>query len=236
MIRVERPGDAEVSKENDARRERLMKARVEMGFASAQKAADGIGVPPSTYRAHENGSRPIGKDDAFRYGKALGVYGEWLWSGVGEMIDKTAALPSPNAVFHQPYERRVIRKLHVKGRALGGEGGIMMIDGLVVDEVECLPSLENVTEAYAVYVAGDSMEPRYYAGEVAYIHPLRPPRKGDFVVVQVTVDGTVTGYLKRYVGWREDELIVEQFNPPKEIAFTRAMVKDVHLVVGSAMR
>jgi phage repressor protein C with HTH and peptisase S24 domain len=235
MIRVEKTGD-EMSRENDARRTRLVKARVEKGFRSAQKAAEALGVPASTYRAHENGGRPIGEDDALRYGKAFGVHGEWLWSGIGDMVDKSAKLPSPNAVLQPTYERKLSRKLHVKGRAHGSEGGITMIDDLVVDEVECLPSLENVTEAYAVYVAGDSMEPRYYAGEVAYIHPLRPPRRGDFVVVQVIVEGSITGYLKRYVGWREGELVVEQLNPPREITFPAPVVKDVHLVVGSAMR
>ena len=48
-------------------------------------------------------------------------------------------------------------------------------------EVLAPPQLEGVEGAKAVYVRGRAMEPRYYAGEIVYLHPSRPPNPGDFV-------------------------------------------------------
>lgn len=51
--------------------ERLGEARVLAGYRSAREAALAHEWPESTYRAHENGTRTIGLDDATRYARAF---------------------------------------------------------------------------------------------------------------------------------------------------------------------
>ena len=45
--------------------------------------------------------------------------------------------------------------------------------------------------AFAVTIAGDSMEPRYQAGDVAFLEPSRPLRQQDLVIARLR-DGDVT--------------------------------------------
>ena len=109
------------------------------------------------------------------------------------------------------------------------------MNGQIVDTIPTIPSLEGVPGAYAVYVSGDSMEPRYMAGEALYVHPNRPVRRGDYVVIQIrnAVGEPPLGFVKRYVTKTPTVLIVSQFNPAGEIEFPIASVVSVHRVVGS---
>jgi phage repressor protein C with HTH and peptisase S24 domain len=58
-------------------------------------------------------------------------------------------------------------------------------------------------------------------------------RRGDFVVAQVQEEenGPVLAYVKRFLRWNAEELILTQYNPEKELAFVSRNVKSVHLVV-----
>src|SRR5213080_3893433 len=66
------------------RGERLRYAR-ERHFKSARLAAKAMGVPVSTYGAHERaedpGGRDFGPEEAVRYGKRFKVMPEWLLTG-----------------------------------------------------------------------------------------------------------------------------------------------------------
>src|SRR5437899_2555864 len=52
----------------------------------------------------------------------------------------------------------------IYGQAVGGKDGEFVLSGNQVSEVLAPPSLSHVRDAYAVYVVGGSMEPRYFAG------------------------------------------------------------------------
>lgn len=54
---------------------RLRAAREAAGYRSARAAALDHGWPESTYRAHENGTRTIGQDDAERYARIFRTKG-----------------------------------------------------------------------------------------------------------------------------------------------------------------
>lgn len=221
--------------EMDSRAKRLIAAREFAGIGSARAAALKFGWPESSYRSHENGTRGIGRDDAGRYAEAFGVRPDWLFHGRGPMRDESVArvLPSPNAILPGVPVAFPTRQIPVYGLAKAGLEGALILDGTVIDRIPALPGLEAVPDAYAVYVAGDSMEPRYFAGEAVYIHPTKPPRKGDFVVAQIIEDGGVTGYVKRLVGYDGDDLILAQFNPPQERRFAMVQVAKVELIVGT---
>src|SRR5215471_12365645 len=54
------------------------------------------------------------------------------------------------------------------GQAVGGKDGEFILNGNRIVDVLAPPSLQGVPDAYAVYVVGDSMEPRYFAGEAVF--------------------------------------------------------------------
>ncbi|MGA0595642.1 S24 family peptidase [Enterovirga sp. CN4-39] len=143
--------------------------------------------------------------------------------------------PQPNAVIGPEITTTSVKRLPVFGSAQAGPGGAFSWTNAPVDDVACPPALLSVPEAYAVYVVGDSMEPRYFAGETVYVHPSKPARRGDFVVLQVrTASDAVVGYIKRLVRTSEVSITVEQLNPEKQMTFELADVVAVHRIVSSS--
>jgi len=118
------------------------------------------------------------------------------------------------------------------GQAAGGIDGDFILNGNEIDRVAAPPSLAGVPGAYAVHISGDSMEPRYFDGEIAYINPQTRCRKGNFVVAQIKKsDGEAPfAFVKRFVRFTEEGLVLEQYNPPKEIVFPKDSVHSVHFI------
>lgn len=129
----------------------------------------------------------------------------------------------------------LIRKIPAYGQAMGGSHGEFVLNGNKVADILAPASLDGVTDAYAVYVAGDSMEPRYFAGEACFVHPGLPVRRGDFVVAQIQSgeqgDSAPLAYVKRFVSMDDKRLRLEQFNPKRTLEFPRKKVVSVHLIL-----
>ena len=127
-------------------------------------------------------------------------------------------------------------KIPVLGAGQGGSDGWFPWNGDIVDYVSRPPPLAGATRAYAVYVVGSSMEPRYYAGELVYIHPDKPVTTGSFVLVQIRpeIDGDVPrAIMKRLVRRTANKVTLEQFNPAKEIDIKASDIMSLHRIVGS---
>ncbi len=122
------------------------------------------------------------------------------------------------------------RDLPVMGTVIGGEDAFYFNEGEPKEFIVRPPSLIGVSNAFALYVHGESMEPRYYAGEVLYVNPNRPLAKGCFVAVEMTND---RGLIKQFVRRTDDFLVLTQFNPPKEIRLPVAEVKRIYRITGS---
>ncbi|MCY6381047.1 XRE family transcriptional regulator [Hoeflea prorocentri] len=141
---------------------------------------------------------------------------------------------------HQPSNARLGSELPelrvsipVYGQAVGGVDGEFVMNGDRLEDVFAPPSLSSVVGAYAVYVAGESMEPRYFDGEIVFVNPVKRVRRGDFVVAQVKTQehGPTLAYVKRFLRWNAEELVLSQYNPEKELRFAASQVVSVHLVV-----
>lgn len=125
-----------------------------------------------------------------------------------------------------------IKKMPVYGAAQGGLGFDITDVSEPIDMIETPPQLQTTADAYAVYVTGESMSPRYMAGERLLVHPGRPPLPGDFVVVQFNDHETRHAAVKRFVETTEAELICEQMNPAKKITYPLKSILAIHKVVG----
>jgi phage repressor protein C with HTH and peptisase S24 domain len=90
-------------------------------------------------------------------------------------------------------------------------------------------NLAGVRSAYAIYMVGDSMEPRYEQDWLLHINPFKPPKRGRDVVVYKKGDVVL---IKQFVGWEGDALILRQLNPPETLRIPREEVIECHLVVG----
>lgn len=236
-----------LSRDEEARRARLRQIRVEKGYRSARAASAALGLPESSFRSHENGSRPIREDAARLYAEKFNVNYSWLWNGLGDRLESNLRLDGYGEGNHQltlanaiPYPIRPTTSggiLPIRGRARGGDGGEIVLDGTVADHLPGPAALEDVEGAYGVEIVGDSMAPRYLPGEIVWAHPARSAHKGDFVILQVRQDnGELHAFVKRFVRYSNGSVIVCQFNPEKELVFDREDVEAMHLIVGSGIR
>lgn len=123
----------------------------------------------------------------------------------------------------------------VYGNAMGGKDGEFILSGNQVSEVPAPPNLLHVPDAYAVYVVGDSMEPRYFAGETVFVNPRLPISRGAFVVAQISKgqEAVPRAYVKRFVSQDSKRLRLEQFNPKKVLEFPISTIVALHRIVMS---
>lgn len=119
------------------------------------------------------------------------------------------------------------------GTAVGGVDGQFELNGNLLDHIRSPMSLIGVKNAYAVQIAGDSMSPRYEDGETVFVNPDRRVIRNDYVVAQVRVqeDGPPLAYVKRFVRWNSEKLVLSQWNPEKELVFDSANVESVHYIL-----
>ncbi|OAN53868.1 hypothetical protein A6A04_13325 [Paramagnetospirillum marisnigri] len=115
-----------------------------------------------------------------------------------------------------------------------GHSGFEMNTGEVVDRVTCPPALAAVKGAYGLYAVDDSMEPRYFHGELLYVNPAKPAQAGSFVVIQFRPEhegGAIRAIVKRLVKRTPTKLTVEQYNPPGTFDVDADEVMSVHRIM-----
>jgi phage repressor protein C with HTH and peptisase S24 domain len=162
--------------------------------------------------------------------KALGVTAEWLQDGNGPTPSARVAAPTP--VASSPGSER----LQVLGMAECGPDGWSLWNGDVIDMIDRPANLAGVPGAYAVYVVGASMEPRYHPGELVHIHPGKPLTVGAYVLVQRRPknDGEPPlAVIKRLSRRTGSKIVLEQYNPPKTFEIKTDDIVSLHRVVGS---
>ena len=115
-------------------------------------------------------------------------------------ISPPAATDEERVLTRRAFDRRP--RLPVVGSPAPGDEERILIDAIPRGEVLAPPQLEGVQGAKAVYVRGRAMEPRYYAGEIVYLHPTRPPNPGDFVFLTVREPSfpAGVGYIRQFAG------------------------------------
>lgn len=129
-------------------------------------------------------------------------------------------------------------KIPVIGASEGGPDGLTLWNGEIVDYIDRPPQLVGATRGFATYVIGSSMEPRYFQGELIFVHPGKPTNPGDFVLVELRpdVDGTSPNALvKRLVRRTATKIILAQYNPPKELSYPAEQVVHCYKIVGSGI-
>ena len=174
-------------------------------------------------QSYESAKRAAGSDVTFIGSNMQGA-------GYAPPLRETEETQSREPVGLPP--RWSERMVPVYGYAAGSsEGDLNLNNGDIVDWVIRHPAQSGIRDAFAIYVFSNSMEPRYFPGELIYIHPGRPPERGKDCVIELK---SGDAFLKRYVSQSEDEVTVAQYNPEKEIAYKKEDVQNIYTVVGRA--
>jgi phage repressor protein C with HTH and peptisase S24 domain len=117
----------------------------------------------------------------------------------------------------------------IRSAARGGSDQQMFLEDGPIGYTPRPANLGGVRGAYAIYMVGDSMEPRYKQGWLLHVNPFKPPTHGRDLVVFKTGQAVL---IKQFVRWDSDALILRQLNPSEELRVPRDEVLECHLVVG----
>ena len=193
---------------------RMMKGERRMNQLETVQIADFLGVSPEEVLRHAiEGTAPPPAGDMPRPGRGRPP-------STGTAAQSGA---SPGVV-------RVSDQIPIRSAARGGTDQEMFLEDGPIGHTPRPASLAGVRSAYAIYMVGDSMEPRYQQGWLLHVNPFKPPTRGRDVVVYKQGQAVL---IKQFVGWEGDTLVLRQFNPPDTLRIPRDQVRECHLVVGA---
>lgn len=159
-------------------------------------------------------------------------------SSLSEFAGRRDDLPNeiqlPEKQPHFPPFQEMPKDIPVRGLGFGGEKGDFTFNGEEVDYVRRPPALAQQRGVFGLYIANDSMIPRYKPGELILASSGKRPRVGDCVVVEMkpTADEMAgVGYVKEFVRQTATQTVVHQFNPPKDLIFDNREIKHVYKVL-----
>ena len=188
----------------------------------------------------ERGERRLTEGWMRRLGTALDCHPAALLADTGP-ADFALAESPPRPVFTPDLDMSSARpagfdrqnRIPVYASAQGGPDGTLL-SYEPIEYVDRPEPLIGVRGAFAMYVVNDSMEPKYSQGTLLLVHPARPVRRHDFVLVVMRSAGDEhSALVKQLIRMDERELVLRQFNPPREFSVPRDEVAGVHLVIGS---
>jgi SOS-response transcriptional repressor LexA len=216
---------------------RRLKALREQTGLSMRAVADALGWTLTRYQHYEDRYKraylpvELARDLAELFGRH-GLDPRQVLELAGFHATGSAKQPAPGwPRFSDAPSTSTARDLPVMGAVKGGSEGFYFNEGEPKEFVARPSGLDGVANAFALYVDGDSMEPRYFAGEILYVNPNRPITKSCFVAVELQ-DGQ--GMIKQFVKRSDDTVMLRQFNPPKDIRLPTREVKRMYRITGAS--
>ncbi|WP_063292053.1 XRE family transcriptional regulator [Pseudovibrio sp. Ad5] len=211
-------------------KDRLKIAREKAGFASAADAADALGIKVPTYTHHENGTRKPKADAIERYARFFGVTPTWLLFGKGNNeTESTASTPSQlrrTAQILAPFT------VPVFGSLSGGGEDYLEATNEALDNIAAPQSLMSAEGAYALYMPGSSMEPRYHEGETLFVNPKKLPRPGEYAAVLHEVRGIPVWQIGRYERLDSGVRVFSRYNG-EELRIPATDIRALHKIVAT---
>jgi len=193
---------------------RMLKGERQMKPLEITHTASFLGVAEGEVLRHiVEGGSPARAPDAPRRGR-------------GRPPSAGSASPgsSPSSLSREPDQ------IPIRSGARGGTDQEMFLADGPIGYTPRPANLAGVRSAYAIYMVGDSMQPRYEPGWLLHVNPFKPPTRGRDVVVYKEGQAVL---IKQFVGWEGDTLVLRQLNPPATLRIPRDQVRDCHLVVGA---
>lgn len=218
---------------NDDLKERL-KQVIERKGLSWDAASKQAGMERSYFSKLFDGA--IGNprlDTIQKIARNLDVSPDWLVNGVesAPLIDVRSHGPGSHPPAPRPDD--MPNNIPVMGTAAGNHTrGAFKLGGDPVDYARRPPALVGAKDVYALYVEGESMVPQFWPADLVFVHPHKPVRVNDPVVVQTSynegeIEGTIGIYLRRDEQW----VTIAKHNPKAEVKIRRGNDLKVHKIL-----
>lgn len=125
------------------------------------------------------------------------------------------------------------RNVPILGVVVGGKKADFTFDGYTLGHARRPAAIADLTNVYAMYVTGSSMDPRFRDGELVYVHR-REPAIGDDVVIQLMPDedgGIPPGFIKRLIRRNGSHIVCEQYQPAGEVRYEREDILQIDRII-----
>ncbi|MFI4947996.1 MAG: helix-turn-helix transcriptional regulator [Alphaproteobacteria bacterium] len=207
---------------------------LERAGVSQADLARHLRLAPSAVSRMLKGERQMKLLEAVQIAAFLGVSQDEVLRHAGTA---TEALPRPGPARRGRPPRAFVAQaappraepIPIRSAGRGGGDQEMFLEDGPIGYTPRPANLGGVRGAYAIYMVGDSMEPRYQQGWLLHVNPFKPPTHNRDVVVFKTGQAVL---IKQFVRWDGDALVLRQLNPPAELRVPREEVVECHLVVG----
>lgn len=196
---------------------RIVTARKAAGL-SQEELAKACGVSRAAVAQWEGGETSPKHTNLAPAATKLKVSVAWLLGEGGEGAPTPSHEVDLDRIQSLPGSATLARDLPVIGTAAGGDNGDFELNGQTVDYVRRPPALAGLKDAFAIYLVGHSMEPRYDNGGLLFVHPGRPVSPGCDVLVELHADNGDVGHcmVKTLVRQAGGKYILQQYNPPRD--------------------
>lgn len=166
---------------------------------------------------------------------ALQTTSYWLRTGISEENTfSPRAIPKQLNTPDSSFNHVMPLDVPVLGVVAGNHvHGAFQLEAAVIDYVRRAPGLFGAKNVYALYVQGDSMAPMFKAGDLLFVHPDRPARIGDSVVVQFKKGENQYSEAMLGILYKRNPKTVElqKLNPPAIVDIDAKTVEFVHRIL-----
>jgi phage repressor protein C with HTH and peptisase S24 domain len=202
--------------------------------ASQADLARHLGLAASAISRMTSGERQVKAIEVPHIASFLGVSQEEvlrhaLTDGVAAAEPARRGRPPRSASPAAPSPPQTGELVPIRSAGRGGADQQMFLEDGPIGYTPRPANLNGVRDAYAIYMIGDSMEPRYEQGWLLHVNPFKPPTRGRDVVVYKTGQAVL---IKQFVGWQGDHLVLRQLNPDETFRVPRVEIVECHLIVG----
>ncbi|HVJ54923.1 MAG TPA: LexA family transcriptional regulator [Aliidongia sp.] len=210
--------------------DRLKQLRLARGWSLA-KLGEMIGTSGQNVSKLELGKARLTLDWMNKFAQAFGIEPLELMQVAPRSSPPDPRQAGPDRFDIPQYSVDPRDMIPVRSAGRGGNGQSMFLEDGPIEWTPRPNVLKTVRDAYAIYMVGDSMIPRYHPGWLIYVHPFKPPARGRAVAVTLANNEVL---VKEWLGQDATHLMLRQYNPAEELRIPLAEVRDVHLIVGSA--
>lgn len=209
-----------------------LKQAMERAHVGPSELARQVGTSRQQVSRYMNAEYELNREWAERFAPILHVRPEALIFAEEGGRQAEPGSQQPAYGYKPPPDLFVSKDVPIYGSVEGGPGEIVVTNE-IIDYTFRPEFLKHVKDAYALYIVGTSMEPRYEPGEKVYVHPKAPlVRDKDAIFCMQAEDGDFKASIKRLLRWTESQWYVKQWNPAKEFWLPRRSWSKAYRVFG----
>lgn len=194
--------------------------------------ARALEINPSAVSRLLKGERMLKTAEIPQVAALLEVTGETLLRGLREPDGGGARLDVQNkpARYSEPTSTNS-ELIPIRSAGRGSDHQEMFLEDGPVGHTRRPGSLQGVRQAYAIYMPGDSMSPRYEPGWLLFVNPFKPARQGRDVVVEKKDGAVLIKTLGRRTGGK---VALHSVNKDyADIEIPESEISHIHVITGS---